>query len=359
MAKKANDRSVEPTIRLLLLSCIVAFATVWRGGYQSAMAQGTPATSQAATTSPTTSPSVDPTSAAGQSGTIGLVIDGIARRYILHVPSGLGSAGPGEKIPLVMMLHGAGGNSAGTARNYGWEEKSDAQKFAAVFPEAECVFPDKPENFLANPRVWKDGSGRGTFRQHSDDIKYLNAVLDDVMRRLPIDDRRVYLTGFSSGASMTWRATVQMSTRFAAVAPVSGHLWLEHISFPAGQAVPPVLFIVGDADPLNPINGGQGKNPWGGAPRPVPPMQESIDRWLGAQNIFTTGKVTSDASGVRINVFGNDPNRPTLTYVIIAGQGHEWSGSKRVLSERLTGPNTDAYATTDQIWQFFASNPRQ
>lgn len=328
--------------------CLV-FAGFWWGGYQSAMANGVAATTQ----------SSDPTPAAGQSGTIGLVIDGVARRFILHVPAGLGSGGGAEKIPLVMMLHGAGGSAAGAARHYGWEEKSDAQKFAAVFPEAECIFPDKPESFLANPRVWKDGSGRGTFRQHSNDIKYLNAVLDDVMRRLPIDDRRVYITGFSSGASMTWRAAVQMSTRFAAVAPVSGHLWLEKFNFPAGEPVPRVLFVVGDADPLNPINGGQGKNPWGGGPRPVPPMQESIDRWLGAQNISTTGKLTSDSGGVRTTLFGNDSNRPALTYVIIAGQGHEWSGSTRVLSERLTGTNTNAYATTDQIWQFFASNPRQ
>jgi polyhydroxybutyrate depolymerase len=356
MAKMANLPAIQPSISIALLACALVFATVKPGGYQSAMASDAPS-------SATTTASADPTPSPGQSGTIGLTIDGIARRFILHVPSGLGSPGRPEKVPLVVMLHGAGGGAAGAAGKYDWIAKADAQTFAAVFPEAECVFPDKPESFLTNPRVWKDGSGRGTFRQHSDDIKYLNAVLDDVQRRLSIDDRRIYLTGFSSGASMTWRAAVQMSARFAAVAPVSGHLWLEKISFTADVPPPPVLFIVGDADPLNPINGGQGKNPWGGAPRPVPPMQESIDRWLGAQNIPATGptagKVIRDAGGVRITVFGSDPDRPALTYVVIAGQGHEWSGSKRVLAERLTGPNTDAYATTDQVWDFFAAHARR
>lgn len=343
--------NIYPNLFIAALACLLIVT-----GYQTAMADDPP---PAATTAPLTNPTPQPAPAAGQSGTISLTIDGVSRRYLLHVPVGFASPGHPEKIPLVMMLHGAGGSAAIAARSYDWIPKSDAQTFAAVFPEAECVFPDKPESFLTNPRVWKDGSGRGTFRQHSDDIAYLNAVLDNVQHRLPIDARRIYITGFSSGASMTWRAAVQMSTRFAAVAPVSGHLWLKNVTFPPGSSVPAVLFIVGDADPLNPISGGQGKTPWGSQPRPVPPMQESIDRWLSSPNIPTTGTLISDTNGVRITAFGADPTHPALTYVIIAGQGHEWSGSKRLLAERLTGQNTNAFATTDQIWQFFAAHARQ
>lgn len=57
----------------------------------------------------------------------------------------------------------------------------------------------------------------------------LNATLPDVMKRLPIDERRIYATGFSGGAVLAW--TVGLKGRYlAGVISVGGRPAPEHLA---------------------------------------------------------------------------------------------------------------------------------
>lgn len=49
---------------------------------------------------------------------------------------------------------------------------------------------------------------------------YYQEVLRDVLRRFPIDEDRIFLTGISSGGAGCWRWAVEEPERFAAMAPV-------------------------------------------------------------------------------------------------------------------------------------------
>ena len=48
------------------------------------------------------------------------------------------------------------------------------------------------------------------------------ALLDDVVRELPVDEDRIYLTGLSMGGYGTWRMALAQPERFAAIAPICG-----------------------------------------------------------------------------------------------------------------------------------------
>ena len=48
------------------------------------------------------------------------------------------------------------------------------------------------------------------------------AVVDDVLRRWPIDRDRIYITGFSLGGHGSWETAAARPDLFAAVAPISG-----------------------------------------------------------------------------------------------------------------------------------------
>ena len=72
---------------------------------------------------------------------------------------------------------------------------------------------------------------------------------DDIAHRTPADPGRVYVTGFSNGASMTFRFAAERSTRLAAIAPVAGPCRLRA---PRLERAVPTLFLVGAADPLVP-----------------------------------------------------------------------------------------------------------
>jgi polyhydroxybutyrate depolymerase len=296
--------------------------------------------------------------------------DGIDRRYLLNVPADLDAARP---APLVMMLHGAGGSAEVAARAYGWRELAERERFVAVFPEgtranvprATTATSDTTGTAraaaLRNPRLWNDGSGRGPAgRRKVDDLGYLAAVLDDVARRCNVDADRVYCTGFSNGASMTFSAGVGLSDRFAAVAPVSGHLWLAD---PKPNAPRPMFFLTGDADPLNPLAGGEAPNPFGGPPQTKPAIQKSIDAWVTLLGLDRTKPTTlRDDDRVRAVRYAGegagDATPREVVFYTIKGLGHEWPGRPRVLPRRMTGGSSNAVNATTLIWEFFKSHPR-
>src|SRR5436190_19418206 len=93
--------------------------------------------------------------------------DGLERSYLLYLPP---DNGP---LPLVMMLHGAGGSADFARVETGWTDLAKERGFAVVFPEALAINPAKASKFFTNPQEWHDGSGRG---KH-DDVEFLTALL--------------------------------------------------------------------------------------------------------------------------------------------------------------------------------------
>ena len=138
--------------------------------------------------------------------------DGKPRRYLIHQPAGQGEDAP---LPVVMALHGAGGTAAWTLGETGWAAKADREDFLVVLPEGLRPDLTKPPHFRDNPPVWNDGSPRLVPGEpEGDDVGFLDAVLDSVLSGFPADPRRVYLTGFSKGAGMTFRLGAERSRRF-------------------------------------------------------------------------------------------------------------------------------------------------
>jgi polyhydroxybutyrate depolymerase len=186
-----------------------------------------------------------------------LTVGKLERRFVIHVPPQYDG---NKAVPIVLMLHGAGGNSENVQTQTGWDDKADEVGFLAVFGNAMPPFPNLPENLVTNPQFWNDGSGRGAIAKRDvDDVGYIKAMLDYVKGKFNVDAKRIFVTGFSSGASMTWRVGAELSDEVAAIAPVSGHFWLKNSEL---KRPVPVLFIIGTDDPLNPLQGGEVTLPW-------------------------------------------------------------------------------------------------
>lgn len=216
--------------------------------------------------------------------------------------------------------------------------------------------PTRPGQFRTNPQLWNDGSDRFYRGQKApDDVAFIDAMLEDLAKRFPIDKRRIYATGFSNGASMSLRVGVELSHRFAAIAPVAGALWLE----PGRLRHPvPMLYITGTADPLNPVEGGVPKL-LNGAYDPVrakakPPVMDSILKWARALGIPTEARV-ADADGVRTQSYGAGAE---VTYIAIEGLGHHWPGGRGLLPESMVGTWVGKLRATDIIWDFFRQHAR-
>src|SRR5262249_17835389 len=138
------------------------------------------------------------------------------RAYVAHRPDPL----PASPWPVVLMLHGAGGTAAWTLEETRLDTMADRAGFLLGLPEGTRADPRRPPGFLSNPQVWDDGSPRGEMAQGADDVGFIAGLLDELRRNNPIDPARVYVTGFSNGAGMTFRLATELSHRIAAIAPV-------------------------------------------------------------------------------------------------------------------------------------------
>lgn len=277
---------------------------------------------------------------------------GLTREFVVHVPPRDGGK---SKLPLVIMLHGAGGSGPQAAVETGWPAKADREGFIAVFPNGVPAAPHLPASFRLNPQLWNDGSGRGAIgRNNIDDVRFLDKTIDYVEAHYAIDPARIYLTGFSNGASMTWYAGERLSDRIAAIAPVSGHLWVTGgaLKYPV-----PVLFIIGTADPLNPIGGGDVKLPWF-TTQHNPPIDESLKEWERMLACGPQVETARDRNGVREVVYDHCERGGEVAYYTIEGLGHVWPGGKNRLPEKWVGKPSDKLNATDVIWAFFKAHPR-
>ncbi len=277
-------------------------------------------------------------------------VDGLTRRYLIHVPENLLG---GEGAPLVVMFHGGGGTARAAATQSQWHHKAEREGFIAVFPEGTGRDPEAPGNFLRNPQIWYDGSGRFTASRERayDDVAFIDRLLDELSTSYPIDPTRIYATGFSNGASMTFRIGVELSGRFAAVAPVAGTFWLE-----AAQPERPVplLYITGEEDTLNALDGGIPTTLTGREMgKAKPPVIDSIERW--AEMIGCPQEpVSIDApEGVTAVRYGPCADGAEVRFYTVADCGHTWPGGRSLLPERVVGPRTDRLDATDLIWEFF------
>lgn len=123
--------------------------------------------------------------------------------YQLFLPPDLVKLGAkkGERWPLLIFLHGSGerGSDIAKVKVHGPPKRAEVD---GSFPFI-LVSPLLPEN-----EDW--------------DIAKLDRIVDEAMRKLPVDPGRVYLTGLSRGGHATWRWAAAEPGRFAAIAPVAG-----------------------------------------------------------------------------------------------------------------------------------------
>lgn len=278
-----------------------------------------------------------------------VVSEGDSRSYLVYVPKSYDGT---NVVPVLVVLHGGGGSAEFASKVYEWPELSEREGCLIVFPEATAEDPTRLASVRENPRIWNDGSTRSAVaRRNVDDIGYLAAVLDDVQTDFVSDAERVFVTGFSNGASMSFRVGIELSDRIAAIAPVSGHLCLKD---PRPVRAVSMLYIIGLADPLNPMAGGPTRTPWGHV-RQKPSVMDSILTWVRLIEAAEQPEVIHEADGVRRVRYGPGRTGREVQLCTIEGQGHEWPGARRTLPRIISGPQTDKLNATQVVWDFFAA----
>lgn len=237
------------------------------------------------------------------------------RRYYLFRPAG---ARFGEKLPLLVMLHGCHQDARTFAASTRMNGMAARERFLVLYPE-------QPR--LANAQGcwhWFDThSGRAQA-----EMAWILKAMDQVGVLYAADRERTAVAGLSAGASMAALLAMHHPARFKAVVMHSGvppgMATTPSAALGAmrgrreapppgdGSAWPPLLVIQGDGDAVvSPRNGAAAAQWWAGAAGAEPGEPQAQRR--GQRHPMT---VTQFRQG----------RRTAATLVQIHGLGHAWSG---------------------------------
>ena len=261
-----------------------------------------------------------------------LTLGGLDRTYHVYVP-----VRRAPSPPLVVVLHGGFGTGAGAQAQYRWDALADRNGFVVLYPDGF-------------QRAWNAGDCCGQPRARGiDDVAFIDAAIRATARAYATDPERLYVTGMSNGAMMTYRLACESSLPIAAIAPVAGTVAVacEH-----PQRVS-VLHVHGLADGNVPIGGGVGV---GFARVLYRPVADGIAMFRKADDC--TAPVTT-AAGPVTTARSACANGKTVELITVAGAGHQWPGSapppaRAAAILRLDAPS-GALDATEVIWSFFAA----
>jgi polyhydroxybutyrate depolymerase len=267
---------------------------------------------------------------------------GIERMALVHVPR---SRAADKAAPVVMALHGGGGGMIYQASDalYGFISKSEQAGFIAVFPNG---ISDTDSGMLA---TWNAGNCCGKARDtHIDDVGFLRALVADISRRTDIDRGRVFATGMSNGAMMSYRLACDAPDLIRGVAAVAG---TDNTTSCTPDKPVPALHIHARNDEMVLFNGGAGDKLRGSTvATDFVAVPASIAKWVKLNRANTTARRVLSVPGAYCDRHEASASGATVELCVTDSGGHSWPGGRK---DRGEAPST-AINATDMMWEFFS-----
>ena len=168
-----------------------------------------------------------------------IMVDGAYRSYRLYIP-------PGNTLserPLVLNMHGLGSNAFEQQYYSNFMPIADTAGFYIVMPQGTEYSGSTFWNvgFPGTPAV--------------NDVKFLSALIDTISAHYPVDAGRVYATGMSNGGYMAHLLGIELNSKIAAIASVTGTIVPQKYAAAAPGRVVPAMQVHGTADMTVPYGG--------------------------------------------------------------------------------------------------------
>ncbi len=272
---------------------------------------------------------------AGESVSLNKInVENLTRQYAIFKPNN-----PNHEImPVVIILHGAGGYAWPAAIYDYWVTIARREHFIFVMPQALVQIGNTYPSWAARFATDASPSEQVTWS----DVLFINKVLDELISQDDVDANKIYLAGMSSGGYMTFFAAQDTQDRLAAVASISGSLAKDTLGKFALDKPLPLLKMHGTADT-------------------VVPMYNTDVTWDDIFNVWSQANKTTtstttelsdinktDSSTVTLIKFRGDTIASDIDFYRINNGGHSVPGIEGEANQDI-----NAY---EVIWEFFKNH---
>jgi polyhydroxybutyrate depolymerase len=266
-------------------------------------------------------------------------VRGRERQAIVHIPPAYDGETP---MPIVLILHGYGGDAASMAEITDFSEIADTEGFIAVYPEGI-------------EHSWNSYICCGQAQSGNvEDVVFMVHIIDTLSDRLTIDPQQVYLTGYSNGGMLAYYVAAQFPKRIAAIAPVAASIG--GFRTPNAPLIQPskftdpvsALIVHGTEDNVVPYEGGES---------PIEDIaftsvEESIQFWKDQNNCPDEGNRRVSTEGFVEQRAFFCANGASLSVYLVKQGDHRWFKEREGFNELAQQPSM-----SELIWQFFEQNP--
>ena len=264
--------------------------------------------------------------------------DGIAREYMLYIPSTIK-----PQAPLIFVLHGLGSTNSHIRDYSQMDLVANKNGFVVCYPQGtgstkNTIHTKKGSSF------WNVG-----YEIHKnevvDDVSFLTSLAIYLQQEYDLDPEKTFCTGMSNGGDMSYLLGCQAPEVFKAIASITGCM-MEWIYKSCDNNSPiPVFQIHGTKDNITYYDGDiTNRDRWGAYLGVESTIQFWVDHNMCSQSIIDTiGFVNNESRYIIREKFlnGIDENEVWL-YKVIDG-GHDWV--QKSLEKDFN--------TSEEIWKFF------
>jgi polyhydroxybutyrate depolymerase len=258
--------------------------------------------------------------------------DGERRSYLLHVPAAYDAD---SATALIIALHGGVGSARNLEEQSGLTALSDEKGFLLCSPNGMN-------------RTWNAGQCCGKAQEKDvDDVGFIRALIEEIEGEYNIDPKRIYVTGMSNGAMMSYRLACELGDRIAAIAPVAGTMVYDC----APTEPVSIIHFHSYEDSSVPFDGGIGD---GISDHYNPPLDSVLYSWVIYNSCIELTSQSLDEYDV-LRWQGCNAASDVVLYLTRDG-GHSWPGGVAPRGE--ADPPSEAIDANALMWEFFEGHPK-
>ena len=247
--------------------------------------------------------------------------DNLDRFYYVYTPSNLDS---NESIPVLFAFHGYGSSAI---RHLNYTNYFPISRFRKFY----CDLSARSNNsyFISHWNV-----GGWTSKSTINDLDFVDTIIGLIKDKIQIDETRIYSSGMSNGGYMGYHLACNLSSKFAAIASVTGSMTNDTYNDCNPVHPTPILQIHGLLDFVVPYDGNAGS-------KSIPDV---IDYWVNYNSCSTDPETVikyDDYSLIVYDTYTSCLNDVNVKLILHPEMGHDWPS--------LQSYNIDA---SIEIWNF-------